>query len=361
MFVKNLLSRVFSLFLCAILLSGAFHIEQALAASLTAMSDSLSNNHVDHTSVSHTVSFTTATTANLKRIEFQFSTTSGGSTKPAGLGLGSATLASTGGLSSGWVIDTTSAASGLLAITNSSPPSIGSSTAASVQLDGITNSSMADCQASSGGLFDICYVNITTIDNGDATVDTGTTTYTVVDDPFLTFELFGVNASVTTNGVTTSVTSTISSIPFGRLTADEVRYAAQQIKVSTNATNGYTVYMYVDSNLDGTLYHTSISPFGAVNATWTTPQSWSTPNGTTPGSNTGWFGANTNDTRVTGWSSGTSGKFGPVSTTKNAIDHASGPDPSGTLVTISYALGVNAGQPADTYSGTIIYEVRASY
>jgi len=182
----------------------------------------------------------------------------------------------------------------------------------------------------------------------------------MVEDPSLTFEVFSVAAGTTNNGITTNETSSANGLPFGRIASGQVRYVAQRLRIVTNAPSGYTVNARLSEDITGGYAGSVIDPFSATNASWTTPQLWSTPVGTTPNSDTGWFGANTTDTRVAGWASA-SQKFGPISAVAHPVATSSGPDRGGTNVYVTYALGVNSIQPSDIYNGKIVYEVQASY
>lgn len=334
----------------------SFHLQTALAASLTAMSDTLSDDTTGATGVTHTIDFTTATTGSIQQVSVQFSTTSGGSTEPAHLNLGSATLGTVTGMGSGWSIDTTFYSSGILSITNTSAQSVNSGTAVSIPLQNITNSQTGDCTANS--LHDTCFVHITTYsDLGTTTIDSGDTTYTTNEDPSLTFQVDDVASGQTNNGVTSNISTTSTSIAFGHLGAGTVRYGTHKITVTTNAPHGYYVQVKLENDWAGDRYPANyISPFGATGATWTSPQNWSSPDGTSINSNSGWFGANTSDTRVTGWSSA-SGKFGPISQTPHTILLSTGPDRSGAVIYVSYAIEVNGAEGADSYSAQLVYNI----
>ncbi|MBP7875482.1 hypothetical protein KA012_00615 [Candidatus Woesebacteria bacterium] len=61
--------------------------------------------------------------------------------------------------------------------------------------------------------------------------------------PQITFSIAGIAASQTPcgAGLTTSVATTAADVPFGELTLETFKYAAQKLSVSTNAQNGYIV------------------------------------------------------------------------------------------------------------------------
>ena len=174
-------------------------------------------------------------------------------------------------------------------------------------------------------------------------------------DPQITVTIAGVGSSQTNNGVTTTLASTISTLPFGNLTVASAEYAAHEIRFQSSAAEtSYDVYVYLNSNLDGPNTDGDIDPYSGSGATWGSPQTWTSPTGSTAGVDTGWFGANTTDADISGWSS-SSGKFGPIGTTKVQVMSGSGNSIDDTDY-VSYGVEVNSGQPADAYTGTLIYE-----
>ncbi len=351
---------------CSLLIVGTYQVEMSAAAALTGVSDTMSSETAKATGVTHTVVFAITTTAVLRRVDFRFSTTNGGSTKPAFLNLGSATLGTTTNLdTSNWNINTSSASTGLLTITrpSSGAGNVTSGNTASVELQNITNSAIDDCEPSNVDLTDTCHLAVTTYSDtaGTVEVDTGNTTYTVTEDPSLKFEIYSVAPGTTIDGIVTTDVSTTTALQFGNLKPGDVKYIAQRIKVTTNAPNGYSVKAYLNQNLVGIYASSIISAFAGNSATWTSPQSWSTPDGTIPNTDTGWIGAHTDDGRVTGWGGSVNGKFGPMSGIAHEVAYSNGPDRAGTDVYVVYALGINSIQPSDIYTGNVIYGVQASY
>lgn len=175
-------------------------------------------------------------------------------------------------------------------------------------------------------------------------------------DPALTFSISGVGANTVNNGITTSVSTQYHTLDFGHLSPLTPKYAAHALYVSANAVSGYTVSLKLLSYLQGMYPANNIDPF---TSTWANPTAWAQPSGTTPNDNTGWFGANTTDTRVVGWSDGTQ-KFGPVTNSSQTVMQSTQPD-SGTTTYVTYALEVNLLQPADQYSGSLVYNLIPTY
>lgn len=183
--------------------------------------------------------------------------------------------------------------------------------------------------------------------------------YEEIETPSLVFTIEGIGSGITNNGITTDIASTFNTIPFGILKMATPKYAAQKLTVTSNALNGYTVNIKLDGYIQGLYPANKIDPFGATNVSWETPQNWSSPNGVQSNTDSGWVGANTSDTRVTGWSNA-SGKFGPLSSTAHTIMYSTTKE-AGLSKYISFAIETNQYQPSDTYAGTILYNIIPTY
>lgn len=174
--------------------------------------------------------------------------------------------------------------------------------------------------------------------------------------PMLSFTLAGVAADTLTNGITTTMASAVDELDFGFLTYGQPKYLAHQLTVVTNASEGYEVTVRLINYVQGGYPANNIDPFPA---TWGSPQTWYEPDGTTANQNTGWIGANTSDTRVTGWSDG-SGKFGPLDNVSRLVMYSSTLD-DGSSHYVTYAMEVNNHQPTDLYVGGLQYSVLPIY
>ena len=334
------------------------------AATLTVPDPVLSTQRAGVTGVTYDISATTASSSVIKQVTIQFATSSGGSTKPAGTNLSGATLVSMGGIGqtgTTYSLDTSNASSGLLTVVVANTQTESAGTTFQIVLGGITNSAIGDCQPLNANSTDTCHIGLATFsDLGFTTIDIGDTTYTTTDTPSMNLKIEGVSSGTTHNGVTTTRTTTASTVPFDEVAPGTAEYAAQKITITNTAISGYTVSVALDHNLLGATSATDISPFAASSASWASPQTWNHPTGTIPGSNTGWFGANTSDTRVSGWSSA-SAKFGPISTTPVTIAHSGLAEPNSIVVYVSYGFEVNSAQAADTYGGSLLYTCVGSY
>ena len=178
-----------------------------------------------------------------------------------------------------------------------------------------------------------------------------------IPDPELSFTLALVAANQVNNQITTSVASTITTLPFGNVTVGIPKYIAHSLTASTNAPSGYDVSIKMQNYMQGDYPGNNIDPFISI---WGTPTTWTQPTGSTPSVDTGWIGANTTDTRVTGWSSAAQ-KFGPVNSSENQVMFSSTADEGGTTAFVTFAVETNILQPADYYTGTIQYNITPIY
>lgn len=86
----------------------------------------------------------------------------------------------------------------------------------------------------------------------------------------LEFAIDGLSAGTTTEGETTSVATTPTSVPFGTLALNTPKAAAHRLTVTTNGTQGYKVYAYERQQL----LSENGSTIDPVSGTNITPQSW---------------------------------------------------------------------------------------
>lgn len=244
---------------------------------------------------------------------------------------------------------------------------VNATTPLTLQLGGITNSLLTeDCDEDlNNAENDTCFVWIKSYNDSDVVVDTGVVTYTIVQevqvtakvDPTFTFVVAGIGANTATNGVTTSVASTSTTLPFGSLVPGTPKYAAHALYVTTNTGSGYSVTTTLTDDLTGIDTDNNIDPFPAA---WSAPTTWTQPTGTVPNTNTGWIAANTNDTDVPNWGSG-SGLFGGLSASAITVGEKANSDNGTTPMLVTYALGVNVFQPSDYYTGILFYNALPRY
>lgn len=368
--VNKLLSILFGLVLVF------SFIEPALAAQVKRFSISLSDSHPTISS-NHTFAFTHTQSATLKSITFMYcGTPSGTCTKPTNLETSAAQEGAITGLTAAnWTVNSGGTQPRYEEITGNGE-GINANTIMSITLTGVGNHEIDDCQANypvgnDDNSTDTCYVRMSTYSTADGSsglIDEGIATYTVVAevtvtariDPTFTFVVSGVGANTVSNGITTSMASSFNELRFSNITAGTPKYAAHALNVVTNTENGYTVTAKMNEQMTGVYTANNVDPFAAPGVAWGTPQNWLEPTGTTPNDNTSWIGANTSDTNINGWSSAIA-KFGPINSSENVVMLEPRSDNGTVATTVVYAIEANVFQPADTYTGKLIYNALPTY
>jgi len=342
-------------------------VYNADAANLTSVSDTLSDS--DRGVVSnHTIRFTTPngilTTQTIvvtfpgtftlpSGLDFNdMDVTSNGSpvtlaAAPVGLTWGVATTTST-------IIFTTSTTSGAVAA-SSSVIAILIGTNATV--GGTGNTQIINPAAA--GSYEITL--------GGSMVDSGSTRVAIIDDvdvtanvdTTLTFTIAGVanGASVNGSATTTSTTTTATTLPFESLTANTSKVLAQDLTVTTNASNGFVVTVAQSQNL---LSSTGADIDGFANGNYNnTPIAWASPSATIASENTwGHWGLTSEDDLNTN-------EFGSdlwvaASTTPRQVFAHTGPSDGTTsnqgATRVGYQAQISSLQEAgDDYSTTLTY------
>lgn len=198
--------------------------------------------------------------------------------------------------------------------------------------------------------------------NGASNTTTASSSWLIVRvddvlDASMSFEVTGTLGGQVFNEITTSTSTVFPGISFGNLTVNIPRYASHKLYVETNAPEGYSVTSRIVDFMQG-LY--PANNFDGFIAPWNAPTTWTEPTGLIRNQDTGWIGANTTDTRVPNWTSGAAQKFGVVNNTAHTVMTSTSED-SGTTVYVTYAVEANYLQPADSYAGSIIYEILPTY
>ncbi len=167
----------------------------------------------------------------------------------------------------------------------------------------------------------------------------------------LSFSIDGLPSATTTSGITTTIDTTSTSVPFGSLSVGSTALGAQRLTVSTNATQGYEVFTYAEQDLLG-----SGDEIPPVNATNQSPAGW------TAGCSSlayGCYGYHTSEAVLSGGST----RFAPddtyaqfSTTTLNEVAYSAAPvtDRSTDMV---YKVEVHDQQTADDYSTNVVYIV----
>ena len=170
----------------------------------------------------------------------------------------------------------------------------------------------------------------------------------VVNDAILTFNIGGLPLGTVVDGVTTDLTTTAATVPFGSLNnLDNIKEGAQRFTITTNSEYGYQLFVYQTQNLIANNGAT-IDPIPATNDT---PGAWSI------GSATGGFGYHTTDPTLSG---SNPSRFSPPNTYarfNSSIEEISySPLPvAGESLDFVYKLEVSSMQPAGEYETEVVY------
>jgi hypothetical protein len=364
---QKMLSFLFSAVLMLLMVSSVD------AAQVQNMVVDLSN--TDETASStHAITWDNISSATLYTVRFQYCTNpSGTCTTPTNMNSASATKGTLTNMVTGdWSLVTSVNTKPRFENTNAGED-LGTDTV-TVELVGVDNHDVGDCNAVGNASSDTCYVRLETytdlpftapnmIDQGVASVTT--TQAVTVDarvDPLFVFTIAADIAGTAHSEITTSVASTYDRLNFGNLTAGTPRYIAHMLRVTTNTENGYTITMRMNDDMTGTYLANNFDPF---KSSWAVPTTWTEPTGQIPSQDTAWIGFNTNDFTA----SDNADKveqfgnqlFGPVNSTDNVVMEEGGSDNGATPIYVTYGLEANVFQPADTYQGEIIYTALPVY
>lgn len=180
-----------------------------------------------------------------------------------------------------------------------------------------------------------------------AIVDTVTVTATV--DTEFTFSVGGVTSGQTVNGTTTGGATSPTLIPFGVLTSGSASTAAQDLTVATNASNGFTVTVVSDGQLDSATL-ADIDGFRNGNFD-TTPVDWEAPSVSVGDEDTyGHWGLTSDDNDIYG-----SGQYVSASTSPVDVMTHSGPTLA-TTTRVGYTVQISALQEAaEDYQAVLTY------
>ncbi len=323
----------------------------AQAASLSDGSVSLSDSRPSQTNVTYTSSFQNVSATSIQCIELNFNTVASGTgSVPTGMSTTSATLnsSSTYITPANWTVDATT--NGTVKLTYATGES---GTDGNIILDGITNGSTVDT-----GYF----LRFTTYSDSSCTtaVDNATIMFIYTNgqlvsltvDPTLSFSVASVASGQTVNGATTNVATSTTTIPFGTVTTSTDVVAAHDLTVTTNATNGYTLY----TRYTGQLTNGSGATIDDVSGTNATPASFDTGEA---------FGYTTNDATLSSapvdrFTSSGGNKWASFTTSNAEVAYADSAVDTDTT-RVGYQVGIAGTTEAGTYTTTVVYTATPTY
>jgi hypothetical protein len=179
----------------------------------------------------------------------------------------------------------------------------------------------------------------------------------IAEPATLTFGVTGLNSATTTAGIVTTTTSTPTTIAYGTLPVNTDQFAAQRLSLTTNATDGYRVFMYVTQQLLN-VYGTALP---AISGTNDTPVSWAVGCIAT---SSGCAGYHTTDATLSNTGSGAT-RFSPLdsyaglSTSTQEVMYS--PIPASDTHDIVYRVRANVLTPASSYTTNVVYVAVPSY
>jgi hypothetical protein len=357
--LSALLILVLALVLQAVMPSLA-SAAQITSRSLTLQAGATDGGSLPGGEVNHFYQFTLPGGSNVGSISFEYCTLAAGTcTMPTGLDTTSATLGSQSGATGFTIVNT---ANGEPYITRTSA-SVGTNTAVSYQLQGVTNPTNA-----AGETF---YVRISTFVSTDTTggaTDTGTVAASTNRGIDLSGTMpeslvFCAGATVgTTLSVPDCSTVTTGTVAFNQLfSPTDTATATSQMAASTNAGSGYVITVNGPTLTSGSNTVTAMgasttgvkgtSQFGLnlkLNTTATSTVAVGAE--VAVASN----GTNYRGQAVTGYNTVDNFKF----TTGDAVADSANGGPGGTdaqIFTVAYIVNVPGSQPAGTYTTTLTY------
>ncbi|MCB9823028.1 hypothetical protein H6800_02030 [Candidatus Nomurabacteria bacterium] len=311
------------------------------AAGLTARKITLTSSAAS-ASTTHKFDFTTATTANVGSIKYEYCTTASGScVAPTGLNVASASLSAQTGVT-GLTVGFTDANN---IVVGRTPASVTSGTAVSNTFTTITNPSTTNTTF---------FVRITTYTGNDGNTgptDTGVVAASTANqitvsasvDETLTFCVY-TGANCAASG---------STVALGTLSTSSTSSGTSKMDAATNSTSGYAITYTGATLTSGANTITALS--GAASSTGSSQYGFNLKANTTPsvGSNVTGSGSGT---AQTGYNTADSFKF----LTGDTVASASGQTDSNTY-TASYIANISNTTNPGTYTSTITYICTATY
>jgi hypothetical protein len=193
----------------------------------------------------------------------------------------------------------------------------------------------------------VYYFRLVDATNGVPVIASSSYPSVQVSSSSLSFTVSGLPAGTSTAGVTTDVETTAASVDIGSLVFNQPTHAAHRLRVDTNATDGYQVFVFGDQQLTNSYADT----IPAINATNDSPTSWSA--GCDLSLQTGCFGYHTTDATLSEGST----RFSAIDTYA-ALDTVPrevmfSPIPVDDIHDIVYQTEVSSEQPAGQYGANI--------
>lgn len=167
----------------------------------------------------------------------------------------------------------------------------------------------------------------------------------------LTFTIEGLPSGTSTEGVVTDITTDPTSVSFNSIAAGNQTNAAQRLRVATNATEGYQLFVFESQDLlNG--YGGRIDPVTGTNAS---PTTWAAG---CPGSQDGCYGYHTGDDTLAGGSArfAADNSYAQFDSTPREVGYSATPT-DGETIDMVYRVAVQDTQSSGTYQSGIAYVI----
>ena len=167
----------------------------------------------------------------------------------------------------------------------------------------------------------------------------------------LSFSIDGLASTTATEGITTDIATTPTSVPFGTLLINSSVAAAHRLTVSTNATQGYKIFTFQQQGFKGS-QGGEITPVSATNES---PASWSSG---CSGSAPGCYGYHTGEDVLEGGSTrfAANDTYAQFSTIPKEIAYNAGPA-TDKITDIVYKVEAHSLQEAGNYDTSVVFIV----
>jgi len=185
---------------------------------------------------------------------------------------------------------------------------------------------------------------------------------TATVDATITFKIEGVTSGTSACSLSTDVTTTNASVPFGVLTLDTFRSAAQKLTVSTNAASGYAVTAIENDKLSNLASSPSYIPNTTCDTggcTNTASAAWATAVGH-PGF--GYTVAIVSGTPTIAPTAPNYQRFSSLAASEAPFQIMSNNTIASSQATyVCYKISVDATQPAGNYENQVTYTATATF
>ena len=323
------------------------------AATITIASLGLGDSRPGAINIGYTFTGSNVSLVTTRCIREVYADTASGSVVPTGISTAAATFDTVNSnfipTPSSWTL--TRPANGTLQLTLAGGEVSASAAARKLVFNNITNGSVADTKY---------YLRVNTysdtactapIDNATISyIYTNGSTLTLTVDPTLTFTVNGVSSGQACNGATSTQTSTATTIPFGTVNIAANSIVCQDLQISTNATNGFTVYArYTGRPQSGA------NLIADTTGTNVVPTAFSA-------AGTEAYGYTTNDVSLgTGTANRFSSNLWAAMTSSNNEVAFDATGVTSTVYRIGHQVGISATTRPGTYITTIIYTCTPVY